>query len=350
MVQRFARAVLALLCVVAVVYGTAMFPAAFDVRLGPDTSSGPTVPSSDPAGVGQSDTGPVSDTPTATPSGETETASSTPDSATETATPAASGDADGETRSVGLFGYLLLGFAGTVICLTLGLVVASVRAGGSVDDDFPLQGIVSRLPLPAVPLRRIPQVTTLLIVSAGGGLARLVDDLSVVSGALAHSATAGVGPITGALGRGLAGFPTALGGLLAVSGRSLGSAGGLLGGLGSLGFLRGGVSPADGESATPTTDVRAVSDAEPTSDDDAEPVTSVREAWADMTELVPVRNPETATAAEYARRAVDDGLPAAPVERLTALFREVRYGGRPDSEERVTAARRALDALTGGEE
>lgn len=349
MAQRFARAVLALLCAVAVVYGTAMFPPAFDVQLESDSSGGP-----DAVGIGQSgtDAGPGPGSQTDTPTGDTETESSTTESPTETSTPSpAASDSTGDEGSGSSVGFLalLLSFAGLVVFSTLALLATAAEGTRYSLGPLPLPGVVSRLA--GVPLRRIPQVTTLLVVSAGGGLARLADDLSVVSGALVQSLAAVVSPTTGALGRGLVGFPAALGELLAAPARSLGSAGGLFGNLGSLDFLRGGVSRAADETATPSTDVRTASDTDPATDDDGdEPVTSVTEAWAAMTDLVPVRNPETTTATEFARRAIDAGLPAAPVERLTALFREVRYGGRPDSEDRVAAARRALDALTGGEE
>lgn len=347
MAQRFARAVLALLCAVAVVYGTAMFPPAFDVQLGSD--------SPDAVGGGSgtgADIDAGSGSHTDVPADHTETASPSTDSPTETSTPspAASDSAGGTDGNSGTaFLTLLLGFAGVVVLCILGLVATAAGGTRFSRHNLPLPGFVSRLP--AVQLRRIPQVTTLLIVSSGSGLARLVDDLSVVAGALGQSLAAGLGPGTGALGRGLVRFPAAVGGLLAAPARSLGAGGGLLGSLGTPSFLRGGVSRGADETATPTTDVRTASDVDPATDDsDDEPVASVPEAWAAMTEHVPVRDPETTTAAEYARRAIEAGLPAAPVERLTALFREVRYGGRPDSEDRVAAARRALNALTGGEE
>ena len=99
----------------------------------------------------------------------------------------------------------------------------------------------------------------------------------------------------------------------------------------------------------PTSDPRSDGDPAPPADGGSDPAT-VADAWRAMVALVPVSNPEATTPAEYARRAVAVGLPAGPVNRLTALFREVRYGGRADSAPRANAARRALDALRGGED
>lgn len=53
----------------------------------------------------------------------------------------------------------------------------------------------------------------------------------------------------------------------------------------------------------------------------------------------------TRTPAEVARDAVDAGLDERPVEELTTLFREARYGDEPVTEERERRARAALDAL-----
>ena len=360
MAQRIARAVLALLCAVAVIYGTAMFPAAFDVELRseqPAGTSGPTTPDESPgSNPGDTGTATTTDSGTDAPAGATETERSTPppsSATTSTPTVAHSGSAgDGGGGNDGLFARFagLLLFAGTGLVLLLSFAFVADNADGprSWLSAIPLPGFVSSVSTRFPSLHRIPQLTTLMIVSAGGGLARLADDVATIAGAIARSLGAGVGPVAGILGRSLAGLPRATGTLLVTPFRTLGTAATLFGGLG---FLRGGLSrPRFGGSETPSTDARSAGRPTPTSDDESEPVASVLEAWEAMTDLVPVRNPETTTAVEYARTAVEAGLPAAPVERLTALFREVRYGGRSDDGERVTAARRALDSLTGGDD
>lgn len=69
---------------------------------------------------------------------------------------------------------------------------------------------------------------------------------------------------------------------------------------------------------------------------------AVFRAWRDMTAHLDIASPETTTPAEFATAARDAGMQAQHVDTLTDLFREVRYGGQPVTEERE---RRALDAL-----
>lgn len=356
MAQRIARAVLALLCAVAVIYGTAMFPAAFDVELRseqPVGTSGPATPV-ESRGHGPGDTGTSTATDAPGDATETERSTSSPSSVkTSTPTAARSGSTGGGEGGNGgvlarFAGLLLFAGTGVVLLLSLGFVVDAGDGSGSWPSALPLPDFASRLSLQSLSLQRIPQLTTLMVITAGGGLARIVDDVATIAGAIAGTLAAGVGPIVGILGRTLVGLPRATGTLLAAPFRALGTAVTLLGGLG---FLRGGLSrPRFGGSETPSTDARSAGAPAPATDDESEPVASVLEAWAAMTDLVPVRNPEATTAVEYARTAVEAGLPAAPVEQLTALFREVRYGGQTDAGDRVAAARRALDALTGGDD
>nr|WP_303647090.1 DUF4129 domain-containing protein [Haloarchaeobius salinus] len=61
-----------------------------------------------------------------------------------------------------------------------------------------------------------------------------------------------------------------------------------------------------------------------------------------MAGYVPLRRPESKTPAEVARAAVDGGLPRSAVERLTAVFRDVRYGRYPRTDDRKRTAREAL--------
>jgi hypothetical protein len=67
-----------------------------------------------------------------------------------------------------------------------------------------------------------------------------------------------------------------------------------------------------------------------------------------MVDLVPMRQRRSATPGDYARAAIDAGLPAGPVRRLTALFEEVRYGNQPSTADRVRSARSALRSLLDG--
>jgi hypothetical protein len=63
-----------------------------------------------------------------------------------------------------------------------------------------------------------------------------------------------------------------------------------------------------------------------------------------MVDLLPVDRTPTTTPTELARRAVDRGVPAAPVERVTRAFEDVVYGGYEPGD-RATAAREALASL-----
>ncbi|MEE6211192.1 DUF4129 domain-containing protein [Salarchaeum sp. III] len=77
-------------------------------------------------------------------------------------------------------------------------------------------------------------------------------------------------------------------------------------------------------------------------EDDADVENAVYRAWRDMTDSLDIASPETTTPAEFARAARDAGMDSRHVDTLTEVFREVRYGDAPVTEERE---RRALDAL-----
>lgn len=68
----------------------------------------------------------------------------------------------------------------------------------------------------------------------------------------------------------------------------------------------------------------------------------VYRAWAEMTDALEVRRPETSTTTEFADAAIDAGLAREDVQELTRLFEEVRYGTADATPERE---RRAVDAL-----
>jgi hypothetical protein len=68
----------------------------------------------------------------------------------------------------------------------------------------------------------------------------------------------------------------------------------------------------------------------------------VYRAWREMTDHVDVSNPASSTPGEFAAAARDAGMAATHVDTLTALFRDVRYGGEEATEDRE---RQAVDAL-----
>lgn len=74
----------------------------------------------------------------------------------------------------------------------------------------------------------------------------------------------------------------------------------------------------------------------------ADPDNAVYRAWHDMTRLLDLPDPETATPGELAEAAVGAGMDPADVSALTDAFETVRYGGAEITSDRK---RRARDAL-----
>lgn len=353
MAPRLARAALVLLCALAVVHGTALFPAAFDVELHADGPAAPTgpganddLPGDDPSGTGPADDPTETQTDAATPTESSASGGgSTPVPPSQEHADGGAGDGGGGID--GLFSAFSAGLLLLFLVTGVGglLVLFGERDG---DRSFALPNVSLPWSVPTLSLRRIPQLTTLLVITAASGLVRIAEDATRLGRLLVGSVASAVGPVASVLGRALVSLPRTTAALVAAPVRVVGSSLTLIGGLG---FVRGGLSrPSFGTDSTPSTDARAESDAVPAADDGTEPAASVLDAWRSMADRVPVRNPEATTPVEYARKATAIGLPEGPVARLTDLFREVRYGGRADSTDRVSAARRALDALTGGED
>jgi hypothetical protein len=71
----------------------------------------------------------------------------------------------------------------------------------------------------------------------------------------------------------------------------------------------------------------------------------VYRAWQEMTTHIDVRNPDASTPAEFAAAASDAGMDNRHVDTLTALFRDVRYGGEAPTEDREQRAVEALRAI-----
>ncbi len=73
------------------------------------------------------------------------------------------------------------------------------------------------------------------------------------------------------------------------------------------------------------------------------PRAEVRTAWHAFLDRLGVEERETRTPGQVARDALAAGFPAASVSRLVSIFREVEYGDREPSPDRVEAARAAAD-------
>ncbi|MDQ2071416.1 DUF4129 domain-containing protein [Haloarcula sp. H-GB4] len=367
MSTKLVRAALALLCAVAVLFGTALFPGAIGVKFessGPldSRASGPATP--DGTAPDEIDGGPtpvatsdgVETTPRVTSDEPAATATPTP-TETATETPAAGdGEDSGSPILVKLFGLALIGGFGVV---AVGVIRAASNAesDGSTDAGLQLHPILDELVGTVVSaisngtigrtIGRIPQVTTAALLSGSSALSRVGAGISAVSGGILTGLATGVGSVGTMSLRGVAGLPSALGSLSVAPFKALSGFGG------TGGFLTSVRSGVDSPSLFGSSDSKASGSAaaESTAEADDGPdidSLSVQEAWALLADRVSVSDPETATPGEYARRAIDSGLPAEPVRRLTVRFREVEYGGRPATGDRVESARTALRQLLNG--
>ncbi|MEY7848171.1 DUF4129 domain-containing protein [Natrarchaeobius sp. A-rgal3] len=73
----------------------------------------------------------------------------------------------------------------------------------------------------------------------------------------------------------------------------------------------------------------------------------VYRAWLEMTRPLEVDRPETSTPGEFASAAVDAGLEREDVDRLTALFEDVRYGQAETTDEMESRAIAVLRRIEG---
>lgn len=323
------RAALALLCAGAVIYATALFPAALDVALQQEAPVEGTAP-----------------TPTPTPAPDTPTPTATPTStASPTAAPPSDVDGGGGLPDLS-FLPTLLALLGLTAVGYVGLVLVRSSDGyGGTDVRLPWVG---RVPLPfAGVVQRIPQVTATVLLTGGAGLARVAAGVGTVVRGVGSGVAAGLGPVGRIVGRSITALPSALALLAAAPVRSLA---GLTGGSLFASLRDGFERPGFMEPDDPTTeDARTAASVPTDSDtaDDADP-RSIREAWTRLTDAVPVDNPTATTPGEYAREAIAAGFPAGPVWRLTEVFRAVTYGGESPSTGRTEAAREALRDIFGG--
>ncbi|MFU1782385.1 DUF4129 domain-containing protein [Haloarcula japonica] len=366
MSTKLVRAALALLCAVAVLFGTALFPGALGVGFessGPldSQASEPTTPDGtvpddvdgEPTPVATSDG--AETTPRSTSGEPAATATPTP-TETATETPAAGdGEDSGSPMLVKLIGLALIGGFGVV---AVGVIRAASNAegDGSTDGGLLLPPIIDKLAGTVVSavsdgavgrtIGRIPKVTTAALLSGSSALSRVGAGISAVSGGILTGLATGLGSVGTMSLRGVAGLPSALGSLSVAPFKALSGFGGTGGFLAS---VRSGVdSPSlfGSSDAEPRQSTATESTAEADDGPDIDSL-SVQEAWALLADRVSVSDPETATPGEYARRAIDSGLPAEPVRRLTTLFRDVEYGGRSATGDRTESARTALKKLLG---
>ncbi|WP_436907227.1 DUF4129 domain-containing protein [Halosimplex marinum] len=362
MKQTGPRTVLVALAVLAVALGGALFPAsgfgsapADETDLiGAGGSAGVADTTPDAAGPAVTDApGSANDDAPETANDAPETATTVPStvvddgptpSPTPDATPTPSPTpvpADGGDGGGGGFGLVLWSIAGVGVALAGAAALGGLSfgsgggsGGGSSLGPFTLPwsfgggGGVS----PAGLVKRVPQATMVALVGASTGTARLLS----TTGSVASDAVSGLATVLDGSRAATGGLFAGLSGLFSVSGGSLLSVSGVLSGLGG-----GGSGVAGGRA--PDADARAAAAVEPESGDD--PIRTVEDAWAAFADPLPVADPEARTPGELARAAVDRGDPSEPVERLRDVFREVRYGGAPATDDRTRTAVEAARAV-----
>ena len=340
------RAALSLLCATAVLFGATLFPAT-----GLGSAPGAEQPGGGPSTADHTTT----ETATTTAEATEATTDTTTRTTATTADPTTRDDENdpGESPLAGLYSG---GGGGIVAALLLGLGVLAYRrrdgiaralSTGPDRERTPrtpalLSGIADALPDPVTRvLGGVPQATMAFVFAVADGALSASD----LFGRSVGGVLTGIAGVFTAFGRVVAGIPSAFAGGVS------GAAGALFGGLadlpGSVGRLATGAATRGGAE----TDA-ADSDAVPTDDlrDDRtedEP-RSIDDAWDALTDRVDLSNPEARTPGEFARAAIDRGLPAEPVRRLTGVVRDVTSGGLPRTEERVRAARSAHEAIDDG--
>jgi hypothetical protein len=333
------RAALALLCVVAVLFGASLFPATGFGSYPSRDVGGPALPG-DPTGGTET----PAPTPTTTPTGTDDPATTTPtptpepnETAVGTQAPPDTGDGPSLDWGAVLWTFGLA--AGGVILL------AGVRQHRG--RRYPLLGLLpideARLPESGLPglLADLPRRSMLVVLGVGTSLSPAVDALSTLADGVGSALSTGGRGVVRGLEVAVVGVPSALAQGLGGLGRGLGGLFSLSGALASIGS---GVTSRDWRS-----DDDDASSADESTDSPDAPVDpgppDVEEAWDAMTDEVRVRHRRAATPADFARAAVEQGFPADAVETLTTVFREVRYGNYPSSASRVESAREAIAAI-----
>lgn len=341
------RAVLTLLCATAVLFGATLFPAT-----GLGSAPGAEQPDGGPSTVERTTTETATTTTEAT---ETATETTT---RTTTTTETTTARDDRNDREGSPLTELFSGDSGglvAVLLLALGVVTYRRRGGditrllstGPDRDREPrtpklLSRIGAFLPDPVTRvLGGVPQATMAFVFAVADGAL----SASALLGRSVGGVLAGIAGVFTAIARLFAGIPAAFTGGLS------GAAGALFGGVAdlpeSVGRLASGAATrGDAEADAADRDAVPTDDLRDDRTEDGPP--SIDDAWDALTDRVDLSNPEARTPGEFARAAVERGLPAEPVRRLTSVVRDVTYGGLPRTDERVDAARSAHEAIDSG--
>ena len=277
--------------------------------------------------------------PTATPTATaTPTVTATP---TPTETPSSNvndNDQQGDDNE-----SLAAVFGSLIGLITIGMLLVAVYvAGVGLVRVVGGPSAAAKLPFGAR-IQALPQATMVTLIGLSGSLAQFARGLAETASAV-RTGLGGLADVAGTAGRGLGALlamPASVGRGFSVG---FGSVFGSLSALASGSATRTTTTTSDA-----STDARTASAVDPETptepaEDDEGPL-SVREAWDQFTDELPVRRLYARTPTELRDRAIEQGWPAEPVERLTETFQEVRYGQRGETDARLEVTRDAIEQL-----
>ncbi|PSQ45845.1 hypothetical protein BRD17_00555 [Halobacteriales archaeon SW_7_68_16] len=238
------------------------------------------------------------------------------------------------------------------ILFVVGLILGLATIGASILDvdvgsiapiawlvtalDRPVAGLASATDGLRAAIGTVPGTVLAAVLAVSGVVDRTAGEVARAVGDVATELRRSLSGVGGVAGRAMAAVAAAMAAIVAVP-RALSI------GL-SVSALLAEVTGGSGGD-TPERDAREDDGADRTRS-----LSGIDAVWVRFEDRAPVDDADSATPGEIARRAVDAGLPSEPVRRVTRSFREVSYGGREADEDRLAAARSALDDLGGDDE
>lgn len=241
-----------------------------------------------------------------------------------------------------VLGVLVAGLALTILALVVmaGRAAMAERDGmdaSAVESDASLGRLWGRFPGMHETIRAVPRVTmigTISLVQVGATASRSTS-----------SAARSVGDLFRQTGGAVAtGVQFSVGGLFDL-GRSSGLLSSVSGGFAWIpaSLARSSARESDSNGRVGSTATRRTR-TQPTQEDDS--LVTVEHAWATFEARAPVRRRSVATPGESAMAAIEDGFPERAVRRLTETFREVRYGGLPETDTRRRIAWESTERIS----
>lgn len=284
----------------------------------------------------------ISTTPDESTATPTVTATPTPTETPDTPTPTRQTDTESTPEDDDQESWFPV-----VLLLPIALAIAVIPLGYVILVGFVAvvlgQKAASKLPFGSQ-IRTLPQATMTTLIGVSGSIGEMARSLRAGVTGVA-TGLQGLFGVVGTAGAGLAtlfALPASVGqGLSLGFGSLFGSIGGALATIG-----RGSTTRSTPNPSETTTDARSTSAVEPETptESEQEPL-SVREAWDLLTDNLHLRSQFSKTPTEIRAEAIDRGWPSESVEQLTTAFQEVRYGQKGETDERLEAARAAIEHL-----